>query len=305
MRLEQLHQLVEIVDCGSINKAAEKLYLAPSSLTSSIKSLEAELGYELLQRSSKGIKITELGVEVYNQAKKICAEVDCLRAESSIPPLRDHLFIMNNYSVKARDAFLQTYMKYQQQQGSVLKFKDGTFLQTVSEVGLGLSRIGIVTLYPQIRNMQAKLMEKHHLEYHKLYDAEVFILLGPENPFYHAKEDFITLEQLKAYDFVTYTDEDSNAFWRELFFGREYHKLKIFVNSVETITAFISRTQAYTVEVYDPRLFAESPYFRGMRLLKLADADTRCEYGYVVPKHTRLSSLEETFLAQLREEFDA
>lgn len=302
MRLEQLSQLITIIDCGSINKAAEKLFLAPSSLSSSIRSLEAELGYEVLQRYKKGVRVTELGVEVYNRAKKICAEVASLKTEDLISPKRDHLIILNNYSVRARDAFLKTYIQCQNRINGILKFKDCTFLQTISEISLGLAQVGLVTIYPQIAAMQTKLIEKHHLSYKKLCDAEIFILLGPENPFYHAENDYIMLGQLKEYDFVTYLDEDSNSFWRELFMGYEYNKLKIFVNSVETITEFICQTQAYTVEVYTPELFAKSPYFRRMRFLRIADFNTECEYGIVMPKQAKLSSLEKTFLAQMERE---
>lgn len=299
MRLEQLSQLIAIIDCGSINKAAEQLFLAPSSLSSSIRNLEAELGYEVLQRNKKGIRVTELGVEVYNRAKKICAEVASLKAKDLTFPKREHLVILNNYSVRARDAFLKTYIQCQKQTRGILKFKDCTFLQTISEISLGLAQVGLVTIYPQIAAMQTKLIEKHHLSYKKLCDTEIFILVGPKNPFYHTDDDCIMLKQLKEYDFVTYLDEDSNSFWRELFMGDEYNKLKIFVNSVETITKFICQTQAYTVEVYTPKLFEKSPYFRRMRLLRIADFNTECEYGIVMPKQANLSSLEKTFLVQM------
>ncbi len=302
MRLEQLNQLIAIVDYGSINKAAEKLFLAPSSLSSSIRSLETELGYEVLQRCQKGIRVTELGAEVYNRAKRICAEVASLKTDDLTFPQREHLLILNNYSVSARDAFLKTYMQCQSHTGAILKLKDCTFLQTISEISLGLAHIGLITIYPQIAAMQTKLIEKHHLCYKKLCDTEIFILLGPKNPFYHAETDHIMLEQLKDYDFVTYLDEDSNSFWRELFMGDEFNKLKIFVNSVETMLEFIYQTQAYTVEVYTSKLFEKSPYFRKMRLLRIADFNTECEYGIVTSKQAKLSSLEKIFLEQLEKD---
>ena len=39
MKLEQIRQAIEVYNTGSINRAAQSLYLAQSSLSSSIKSL--------------------------------------------------------------------------------------------------------------------------------------------------------------------------------------------------------------------------------------------------------------------------
>ena len=46
---------------GSFTKAAKKLFMTPQGLSKSIKSLEEELGTELLSRSSKGVSLTENG----------------------------------------------------------------------------------------------------------------------------------------------------------------------------------------------------------------------------------------------------
>ena len=71
MRMEQLQYLVEIIDSRSMNQAAKKLFVTQPALSQSIVSLEEELGFELLKRSSKGISPTVLGAIVYEDAKKL------------------------------------------------------------------------------------------------------------------------------------------------------------------------------------------------------------------------------------------
>ena len=44
MKIEQLQQLLAVVEEGSMNEAAQKLYVARSSLSTSMKNLETELG---------------------------------------------------------------------------------------------------------------------------------------------------------------------------------------------------------------------------------------------------------------------
>ena len=50
-------------ETGSLNKAAEILYVARPSLTSSIKELERELGISIFHRSGRGVTHTNDGVE--------------------------------------------------------------------------------------------------------------------------------------------------------------------------------------------------------------------------------------------------
>ena len=305
MRLEQLEQFVEIVDCGSISQAAERLFLSPSTLASSIKNLERELGYDLLLRSNKGIKITPAGTNAYDQAKKICMEVAALKQDDLVPKSREYLRVLSNYSVRVDRAFFKTYAKCSSNSGAVMRLSDCCFLQAVSEISLGLSQLAIVTLYPFVAHTQLRLLEKHHLEYQKLVDMEMFVLIGPQNPFYHTDSDSISLNGLLKFDFVTYIEEDTNPLWREFSINSQYRNRKIFVNSSDTLMTFIQQTQAYTIEPFYANLREPRLYFRQLRLLRIRDTDTRCEYGIVRPAGALSSSLERIFLNQLQEEFQA
>ena len=61
MKIEQLEQLIKIVECGSMNTAAEEMYLARSSLSTSMKRLEEELGEPVFIRHSNGVNLTPFG----------------------------------------------------------------------------------------------------------------------------------------------------------------------------------------------------------------------------------------------------
>ena len=82
MKIEQLQQLLKIVEEGSINEAAKELYIARSSLSTSMKNLEAELGAPIFSRNSKGVCLTDFGADVYNQARDICSKVDFIQSVS-------------------------------------------------------------------------------------------------------------------------------------------------------------------------------------------------------------------------------
>lgn len=64
--------LIAVEKYGSISRAARELYTSQSSISTSIKTLETELGLELLRRGTKGVHITAEGQYILENAKIIC-----------------------------------------------------------------------------------------------------------------------------------------------------------------------------------------------------------------------------------------
>ena len=86
MNLKQLEYVVEISRSGSINKAAQNLYLAQPSLSAYVRQLEQELGFSIFRRKNSGIELTSEGKLMLLSAKLIMEEVDRIRR---IPTLFD------------------------------------------------------------------------------------------------------------------------------------------------------------------------------------------------------------------------
>lgn len=71
MDLKELTYIVMLADEGSISRAADKLYMAQSSLSQFLQQYEKELGTPLFLRTSKGIKPTEGGAGFIDSAREI------------------------------------------------------------------------------------------------------------------------------------------------------------------------------------------------------------------------------------------
>lgn len=65
----QLDVFVCVVDCGSFNKAAEKLFISSTAVMKQMNALEAHLGLKLLERTNHGIHLTAAGESIYKDAK--------------------------------------------------------------------------------------------------------------------------------------------------------------------------------------------------------------------------------------------
>jgi DNA-binding transcriptional LysR family regulator len=80
LNTRDLQAFVEVVDSGSMVRAAEKLHLTQPGLTRRVQNLESTLGVPLLDRQSKPLKPTGAGKEVYGLARAVLRSVDDLLA---------------------------------------------------------------------------------------------------------------------------------------------------------------------------------------------------------------------------------
>jgi LysR family transcriptional regulator, nitrogen assimilation regulatory protein len=85
MDLRHLKNFVAIVDCGSLSKAAEKVYVAQPALSQQIAGLEGELKTQLLLRSSQGVVPTEAGKVLYRHARTLLRQIEQVRQEVAKP----------------------------------------------------------------------------------------------------------------------------------------------------------------------------------------------------------------------------
>ena len=81
MELRQLRAFVQVTHAGTFTRAAEELHLAQSAVSQAVGRLEAELGFELLRRTSRGVELTEAGAAVFERAREIVAGADAIRSD--------------------------------------------------------------------------------------------------------------------------------------------------------------------------------------------------------------------------------
>jgi DNA-binding transcriptional LysR family regulator len=84
MDIEDLRTFVEVADAGGVTPAARRLGVSKSMVSRRLVRLEAELGVQLLSRTTRGAALTEAGITFREHAAKVCAEIDI--AKETIMP---------------------------------------------------------------------------------------------------------------------------------------------------------------------------------------------------------------------------
>ncbi|WP_426408499.1 LysR family transcriptional regulator [Bradyrhizobium ganzhouense] len=76
MDFEDLRTFVDVADAGGVSAAARRLGVSKSIVSRRLFRLEAELGVQLLARTTRGAALTEAGVTFREHAARVRAEID-------------------------------------------------------------------------------------------------------------------------------------------------------------------------------------------------------------------------------------
>jgi DNA-binding transcriptional LysR family regulator len=80
MDLNHVVAFARVVECGSFTSAASSLRLPKSSVSRSVAQLEAELGVQLLHRTTRKLRLTDAGRTYFEHARVALAGLDEARA---------------------------------------------------------------------------------------------------------------------------------------------------------------------------------------------------------------------------------
>ena len=117
MTFQQLTYVVEISKCGSINKAAHKLFLSQSGISTAVRELEEELGIKFFVRSNRGVEFTPEGKEFLGYAVSLLEQkqrIESLYGESRSTIAPVHFSVSTQRYPFTEDAFLEMLQQNQE-----------------------------------------------------------------------------------------------------------------------------------------------------------------------------------------------
>ena len=296
MTLQQLHYAITISETGSLNKAAEILYVAQPSLTGSIQDLEKELGITIFHRSGRGVSLTNDGMEFITYARQIYHQYETLMEKyGKSGTLKKKFGVSAQHYSFAVKTFVEMVKNFNtaEYEFAIRETKTREVIEDVSNMR---SEIGILYLSDFNRNVLTKLFKSHDLAFHKLIDCKVYVYLSKGHPM--AKEPVIRMEQLAEYPCLSFEQGSNSSFYfaEEIFSTQEYPRT-IKANDRATMLNLMVGLNGYTLcsgiicEELNGGDYVAIPF-------ETEEEANHMEIGYIVKKNQILSKMGALYIQE-------
>ena len=299
MTLQQIHYIIEISEQGSMNKAAESLYVSQPSLTSAVRELEKELGITIFLRSGRGVTLTNDGSEFLVYARQVYQQYEILRDKYGKKDAIRQKFAVSaqhySFAVKAFVSAVQNtdMRKYE------FSLRETTTYDVIRDVSTFRSEIGILYLSDFNRTLMTKLFRDHDLEFHSLITVQAFVYLYKDHPL--AGEQSIRFDQLRDYPALFFEQKNSSFYYSEEILSTNEYERMIHTSDRATNLNLMVALNAYTLcsgiicEELNGADFIAVPFEADEE-----HQNSQMEIGYITKKHFPRSPMGERYIEELK-----
>lgn len=296
MRIQQLEYLEKIVEAGSINEAAKRLFLTQPSLSNAVKELENEMGIQIFQRSSGGISLTAEGREFMTYSKQILDQVNMMnerykngqqRKQSFSVSAQHYAFVVHAFVELIKSVNANEYQ---------FTLRETETQNIFNDLAQFKSELGILYTNGFNQKIMQRLFKENNLVFTPLFVAKPHIFVSRYNPL--TSKSSVNLSDLEDYPYLSYEQGEVNSFYfSEEILSTLSHKKSIKVSDRATIFNLMVGLNGYTIS-------------SGIISSKLNDdkivaiplnVDDDITMGWLKHRQVELSPLAERYLTMLKE----
>lgn len=296
MRIQQLEYLERIIEAGSINEAAKRLFLTQPSLSNAVKELENEMGIQIFQRSSGGISLTAEGREFMTYSKQILDQVNLMnerykngqqRKQSFSVSAQHYAFVVHAFVELIKSVNANEYQ---------FTLRETETQNIFNDLAQFKSELGILYTNGFNQKIMQRLFKENNLVFTPLFVAKPHIFVSRYNPL--TSKASVNLSDLEDYPYLSYEQGEVNSFYfSEEILSTLSHKKSIKVSDRATIFNLMVGLNGYTIS-------------SGIISSKLNDdkivaiplnVDDDITLGWLKHRQVELSPLAERYLTMLKE----
>ncbi len=184
MNLIYMKYALEVAACGSINKAAEKLYIGQPNLSRAIKELEASLGVAIFERSPQGMRLTSDGEKFVEYAGSILRQVDAVenmfRKNSTE---KKHFSVSVPRASYISEAFTAFSARLCDQPAVEVLYQETNSANVVKNVLQQSYKLGIVRYAESLDKYYKEMLDEKGLNYELVNEFQYILLMSARSPF--------------------------------------------------------------------------------------------------------------------------
>lgn len=297
MTIQQLRYLISVAQSPSINQAAQDLYVSQSSISKSLKQLEDELGFPLMERNSRGVVFTPRGLAFLRDAHALVSRFDSFTQQySHNDPDEFNFTVSSQHYLFILMAVARTVNLLDKHFYSV-NLREHKTSMIIDDVRNRRSQLGFIYYSPANRAFLEREVDRAGLIFHPFYSAVPHVYLSCDHPL--ANEASLSLSQLKDYPYTCYDpDTDSSDFIEEISSPASPSKI-ILVSDRCSLFNLIRNTTTYSI---GSGILADGYTDENICTIPLLSSnDSPMEIGWIYPAGQPVSPDVEQFVVLCRE----
>lgn len=205
MNLMHIKYAVEVANEGSINKAAEKLYVGQPNLSRAIKELEASLGVKIFERSAKGMGLTSDGETFIRYAKTILRQVDEVESIfNGSGSVKKRFSISVPRASYISDAFARFSHSLTNEAEAEIIYKETNSLRAIKNILHEDYKLGIIRYAENYDKYFKTMLDEKDMQYEMITEFSYVLAMSRDNPLASAEK--ITFDALKDYIEIAHAD---------------------------------------------------------------------------------------------------
>ena len=203
MQLKQLQFFVVSVDMGSFKAASEVLYTSQPHISKTIKALEEELDFPLLNRKAKGVVMTEEGRKVYEYAAGILRNMEMIGMVQE-EKRSDHFAVSASFGTGLSRLYTEFYAR-NLEKNIRFQYLEGTVEAVMQDLHKHRSGMGFVSIAQNQYFAFQDILRYKRLSFHLLKKTHSCLFVGPSHPLYG--EEKVNAPQLKSMKLIVPKEE--------------------------------------------------------------------------------------------------
>src|SRR6185437_14693432 len=240
MELRHLRYFVAVAELENVSRAALKLHVSQPALSKEIRDLEDDVGFNLLERTAKSVRLTDAGRAFLNEARAVLQHADeavkKARAVAKAEPTELHV----GYSpMPTAEILPKTLRAFQQAMPNVhVRSHDWTNKDILDGIRDGRLQLGLIV-------PPTKASALHDVRYERLFQERVGVAVAPQHPF--ARRRAIPITEVAAEPLIGLTREDYPNYYESLsiIFSKVKQKPRV-VEEHDSFSGIISAVEAGT-----------------------------------------------------------
>jgi LysR family transcriptional regulator, benzoate and cis,cis-muconate-responsive activator of ben and cat genes len=240
VELRHLRYFVAVAEMENVSRAALKLHVSQPALSRQIRDLEDEIGFSLLERTAKSVRLTEAGRTFLNDARALLQSADEAVTKARAVAKAQPSELNVGYSPTPFAEILPKTLRAFQKAMPNMHVRLHDWSNNAIRDGLRDGRLQLGLIVPPV-----KASSMRDLRYEELFHQRVCVAVAPQHPF--ARRRAVPIAEVAAEPLIGLTREDYPNYYDYLsiIFSKVKQKPRV-IEEHDSMSGIMSAVEAGT-----------------------------------------------------------